>query len=377
MAKHALRIIVTVVLLIALGYVAFDYFYTPNDDEVVYASVGDFIELIDSQDSVNNNLSSLSNDYFGVSRAVGDIITDDNMPKVLALHELIFGAQTNNAFYRYYGDTISSRYSVSSVRAELGYEDALDMLDEVMKHYYKLSQYSSGATAYGYNKVTNAIDNLEDKNKELNNTLKMAYDFKSSNENTSDSTQQQALYNYYMTTVQGIREYVYYYANAITEVKDYVETYVYDNNYIYDNNAIFYHAMTLNLAKFASITLDNEGLDQAMELIESSNILLDQATMERNAYLYDAYVISITKDAMQAFEDEEIVADNWNAINSFLTLQNNYKAILYGQNNMFQLSNSDKESIAKENESQVLSSINAQYVDEVSYLMSYIGFYNI
>lgn len=375
MAKHILRIIVTVILVGALGFTAWTYFYKPGDDEVVYAELTKLTNKVASEAGVLTTFTELSNEtHFGK----GDgkvLLSPGSNPEIFTTRMLLFGTNSILTFESFYPSVLSG-YENLSLYNQISYTYAIEQLNTILKSYASISQFSEGAKALNYDNVLDAIKVLNAKHSALQDSIKVTINFQTNNALPNDSIQRNTLRQYYINIVNNYYDYLFNYTILLDEISAYNTKFVYNNNFIYDTQNIFYEGILSNLKKFTTLSgsysdVKNYGVTYNTS---TSVTTLNAATLEKNSYLYDAFVINKSYNFVSTNKSDENEAANYAALVAFNLLKSDYNVVLFGTNSFLNKSNAKKVAIANQTDAAEVALINVNYLPSVLTLLNYYGF---
>lgn len=261
--KVFLRVVVTILILCALGLGSYFIFFKPADDDVVFLKLSDMLEYKDYK----------GNDYT-TNRRVDEklqLILDDlnNIEKteVNFSNNVLNNSDGVSNFKLLMGDGEEDNVNYSNVSCSA----INNRLDDIFNYYFAYTQASTKVKKSAQKEINSAVKTYLESYDLLNEKLNMIISLQKAILANSGTDLSVELGNRYALAVTTYYDNMKEYTNLILKVKDYVEKYVFNDTLVVDkdiveNNIYLYvvqskmsgtGATLSDIAKFSNLNIGN------------------------------------------------------------------------------------------------------------------------
>lgn len=372
MAKHILRIVVTLLILSTLGYAVWLYFLNPNNDEYVALQIKEIIVDEDKDESLSKNLNTLlSRNYYG-STASQHVFVESNaqQQEIVRIRKIVFGLENNSEIVTYYGE-IAEDLTVAQINdlrlKELSVKAINDNLFTVLNSYFTYAQFVENSSSDDLKAVRTLFKDYQKEYNKMNDLVKTIINWQKNGSDTTTVNGQTT--NYYRNLVTNLKTYYTSFVNLNLGLKEYVVKRAFDNNLVYDLNAILNDATLYSTLNFVN-TLSYEENAFTGETIPAS-------VRTTNKKLYDAALIRF---ALKTNIESAAQEDRFNFILNYNTLYKDYNEILFNTNtttgpefSIYFKTNAQKQGIVSGVAGEIVN-IQEEFISTVQNVLSFLGF---
>lgn len=372
MAKHILRIVVTLLILSTLGYAVWSYFLNPNNDEYVALQIKEIIVDEDKDESLSKNLNTLlSRNYYG-STASQHVFVESNaqQKEIVRIRKIVFGLANNSEIVTYYGE-IAEDLTVTQINdlrlKELSVKAINDNLFTVLNSYFTYAQFVENSSSDDLKAVRTLFKDYQKEYNKMNDLVKTLINWQKNGSDTTTVNGQTT--NYYRNLVTNLKTYYTSFVNLNLGLKEYVVKRAFDNNLVYDLNAILNDATLYSTLNFVN-TLSYEENAFTGETIPAS-------VRTTNKKLYDAALIRF---ALKTNIESAAQEDRFNFILNYNTLYKDYNEILFNTNtttgpefSIYFKTNAQKQGIVTNVAGEIVN-IQEEFIPTVQNVLSFLGF---
>lgn len=371
MAKHIARIVVTVLILGAIGYASWAFFFKPNNDEYVYSEILNVKEFVlseedETQTKLEEKLASLEEaNYFGnISQIAFEAGEQDS---VINMRQFLLNLSSAN-YANYYG--ASPSYFDLEADATFAEEAFYDLavfsnyetiLTEAMDYYLPYTQFVSGVYDEEIDLFKDYVEAYQNKYNKVLDQIDVILSYQSSI-TTVNTTVNTVLKGYYESL---LTKYADYYV-AYTDLIDFLRVFVTENTtedvFVYDLQAVYFNSIVESIAYYAD-TVNFDSASFESETLSAAEIAL-------NSYLVESLMY---RENLAVALDNLSDASSFELVNVYNLLSQNYNAILFGSTNVFTYNNATKINVLN-GEANAIASIRVENLENVQLLLEKLGF---
>lgn len=372
MAKHILRIVVTLLIVSTLGYAAWFYFFNPNNDEYVALQIKELIVDEDKDNSLTKNLNTLfsKNNYGTTAGEKVFVESDAQQREIVRIRKVIFGVANNAEVVTYYGEVAENLTitQINNLRTnELSIKKLNDNLFDVLNYYFTYSQFAENTSSQDLKELKTLFKDYNNEYKKMNNLVKTLITWQ--NNGSSSTTVNEQTTNYYRNLVSGFKTYYTTFIDLNLGLKNYVVKRVFNDNLVYDLNLVLNDATLYSTLNFVNTMGYSEG-SFASETVPSS-------VRQTNKKLYDAALI---RYALKNNIDNAEQEDRFNFVLNYNTLYKDYTKILFNTNtttgpefSIYFKTNAQKQGIVTGVAGEIVN-IQEEFISTVQSTLSFLGF---
>jgi len=293
--KVFLRVLVTVLILTALGFGVYAIFFKPAADDVVFLKLSEVMEYKRVQGSdefsnrrLNEKIGFIETGKAELEKLVGSFDGE------LALNYKFLNSQGNSK------DTTSF----------YGCYNMDNRLNDVFNYYFaytqaakKVSKSTQNAMQKAINSYKSSFDALQ---KSLNSILSLQNTLNESNFNEFKGE----LTLRYLNAVVKYRENLKQYADLTLKVKDFVSKYVFDGNLTNDNDITRYDIYLYAMQNAMSVNFGNSGTEErarALELLGDVVCFSEVEIKFANVRMVKPGAVAILSDGQYTIRDLDVV----------------------------------------------------------------------
>lgn len=372
MAKHILRIVVTLLIVSTLGYAAWFYFFNPNNDEYVALQIKELIVDEDKDNSLTKNLNTLfSKNNYGTT--AGEKVfaeSDAQQREIVRIRKVIFGVANNTEVVTYYGEVAENltNSQINNLRTnELSVKKINDNLFDVLNYYFTYSQFAENTSSQDLKELKTLFKDYNNEYKKMNNLVKTLITWQ--NNGSSSTTVNEQTTNYYRNLVSGFKTYYTTFIDLNLGLKNYVVKRVFNDNLVYDLNLVLNDATLYSTLNFVNTMGYNEGA--------FSSETMPSSVRQTNKKLYDAALI---RYALKNNIDNAEQEDRFNFVLNYNTLYKDYTKILFNTNtttgpefSIYFKTNAQKQDIVTGVAGEIVN-IQEEFISTVQSTLNFLGF---
>ena len=378
MAKHIARIVVTVLILGAIAYASWAFFFKPDNNEYVYSELLDLNETVSSYTDSNiseleEQIGALTNaNYFGTS-SNQIVFATGQQDAIINIRAFLLG-MSSAEYANFYGVTPeyfnvmqASNYfvlkndvtlAIYETSAFIAYEN---ILTDAYNYYTPYTQFATGVMDEEIDMFKEHVNVLNNKHDAILEQIEDILDYQTSI-TTVNSTVNTVLTGYYEALLNDYVDYYVAYADLVDYLRVFVGERTTENTFIYDIQASYLNSAVESIAYYVSV-VDFNADSFASGALTASEVALNKYLTESIMYRENLAI------AMDNLSDETY----FELVNVYNTLNQNYASILFGDNSIFTYSNANK-LLVMQDDSSAIASIRVEQLDNVQILLEKLGF---
>ncbi len=249
--KVLLRIIITIIVLVALGLGTYFIFFKPKDNDAVFVNLTDLVDYKKQENGekgsgniVKNKLDIISVNYHNEILKLGDITSPEESTYYSSNANLnyLMNDEQGGFEVEYCVKTADERYN-NIKYSVYSCEKLNSYVDKVFDYYFAYSQASEKVTKKAQDEIIAAIKEYKASHKELNEKLQLVISLQKSIIATKGTTVSKSTTDNYalehdnrlLNAVVAYRNCINKYCNLTLKLKDYVEKFVFNDQIINDS----------------------------------------------------------------------------------------------------------------------------------------------